>query len=54
MRNLRDVTEDALAQADEETHREFGPDTGWTPGQWREYWLRLEAARIDAGWTGVA
>jgi hypothetical protein len=45
---LADVVEDALARVWTEAHREFGPDeTTWTPGQQREYDLRLDAARID-------
>ncbi|GGW49997.1 hypothetical protein [Streptomyces griseoloalbus] len=45
-----DVIEDALAHVWTDTHREFGPDeTTWTPGQVREYLLRLDAARIDPG-----
>lgn len=47
MRALADVTEDALTRVDEEAHREFGPETGWVSGTWREYWLRLDAARFD-------
>lgn len=43
-----DVVEDALARVWTETHREFGPDEmAWTPGQVREYLLRLDAARFD-------
>lgn len=52
MRTLADITENALVEVYEEAHREFGPDDStWWPGQWREYWLRLDAARIEAGWT---
>lgn len=52
---LADVVEDALIAVYTDAHREFGPDErDWTPGQVREYELRLEAARIDAGWTGAA
>lgn len=47
MRALADVTEDALARVDEEAHREFGAEADWQPGTWREYWLRLDAARFD-------
>lgn len=43
-----DVIEDALARVWTECHREFGPDeTVWTPGQVREYLIRLDAARFD-------
>lgn len=48
MRQLADITEDALARVDAEAHREFGADdSNWQPGTWREYWLRLEAAHFD-------
>lgn len=48
MRALADVTEDALVRVDVEAHREFGDDDStWTPGTWREYWLRADAARFD-------
>ena len=47
---LADVAEDALVHVDTTAHREFGPDeTVWTPGQVREYLLRLDAARLDPG-----
>ncbi|MFJ6729453.1 hypothetical protein ACIQPQ_31575 [Streptomyces sp. NPDC091281] len=47
-----DVVEDALAAVWTEVHREFGPDESvWTPGQHREYLLRLDAARLDPGWV---
>lgn len=40
--------EAALERVWVETHREFGPDeAAWTPGQRREYDLRLTAARFD-------
>lgn len=40
--------EAALERVWMEAHREFGPDeTVWTPGQHREYDLRLTAARYD-------
>ncbi|GGW99193.1 hypothetical protein [Streptomyces chartreusis] len=49
---LADVVEDALIRVWTEAHREFGPDEReWTPGQVREYELRLDAARLDAGWV---
>ncbi|MHC3450849.1 hypothetical protein [Streptomyces prasinus] len=45
-----DLVEDALIHVDAATRREFGPDeTVWTPGQRREYFLRLDAARLDPG-----
>ena len=38
----------ALERVWVEAHREFGPDeTVWTPGQHREYDLRLDAVRMD-------
>ncbi|MGW0579803.1 hypothetical protein ACWD25_28425 [Streptomyces sp. NPDC002920] len=43
-----DVVEDALDRVWTEAHPEFGPDElAWTPGQVREYHLRLDAARFD-------
>lgn len=49
---LADVVEDALIRVFTEAHREFGPDERtWTSGQVREYELRLDAARIEAGWV---
>lgn len=52
---LADVVEEALISVYTEAHREFGPDERqWTPGQVREYELRLDAARIDAGWTDAS
>jgi hypothetical protein len=43
-----DVVEDALIRVWTAAHREFGPDErAWTPGQVREYELRLDAARFD-------
>lgn len=52
---LADVVEEALIGVWAEAHREFGPnERDWTPGQIREYELRLDQARIDAGWTGAA
>lgn len=49
---LADIVEDALIGVWTEAHREFGPDERtWTASQVREYELRLEAARIEAGWT---
>jgi hypothetical protein len=48
MRALADITEDALARVDAEAHREFGDDEStWQPGAWREYFLNLDAARLD-------
>lgn len=48
MRQLADITEDALARVDVEAHREFGADdSSWQPAQVREYLLRLDAARFD-------
>ncbi|MBL3664446.1 hypothetical protein JL475_00100 [Streptomyces sp. M2CJ-2] len=45
-----DLIEDALVHVWTDAHREFGPDeAAWTPGQVREYLLRLDAARIDPG-----
>ena len=45
---IADVVEDALVRVWTEVHREFGPEeSAWTPGQRREYWLRLDAARFD-------
>lgn len=52
---LADVVEEALIQVWTETHREFGPnERDWTSAQVREYALRLDAARIDTGWTEAA
>lgn len=52
---LADVVEDALIRVWTAAHREFGPDERtWTPGQVREYELRLDAARIEAGWTAAS
>jgi hypothetical protein len=49
---LADVVEEALIAVWTVAHREFGPDERqWTPGQIREYELRLDAARVDAGWA---
>ena len=43
-----DLIEDALARVWTEVHREFGPDeSAWTPGQMREYLIRIDAARYD-------
>lgn len=51
---LADVVEDALIRVWTEAHREFGPDEReWTSWQIREYELRLDAARIDAGWVAA-
>ncbi|MET8081841.1 hypothetical protein [Streptomyces sp. NPDC005303] len=51
---LADVVEDALIRVWTEAHREFGPnERDWTSGQIREYELRLDAARIDAGWVAA-
>lgn len=45
---IADITEAALIRVDAEAHQEFGPDeSAWQPGQWREYWLRADAARFD-------
>lgn len=50
--SLTDVVEEALERVWVDTHREFGPDEStWTPGQHREYELRLNAARLDPGWV---
>lgn len=47
-RYVADETEDAFVRVNEEAHREFGPDENtWWPGQRREYFLRLDAARFD-------
>ena len=47
-----DVVEEELIRVWTDAHREFGPDEReWTPGQIREYELRLDAARLDAGWV---
>lgn len=52
---LADIVEDALIRIYTEAHREFGPDErAWTPGQTREYLLRLDAARIENGWVGAS
>lgn len=52
---LADVVEEQLIRVWTQAHREFGPDEReWTPGQVREYELRLDAARIDAGWVGAS
>ncbi|MFJ4932373.1 hypothetical protein ACIP8U_00680 [Streptomyces pseudovenezuelae] len=51
---LADVVEDALIRVWTEAHREFGPnEREWTSAQIREYELRLDAARIDAGWVAA-
>ena len=51
---LADVVEEALIQVWTEAHREFGPDErAWTSAQIREYELRLDAARVDAGWVAA-
>lgn len=48
MRALADITEDALVRVDVEAHTEFGADEkAWQPGQWRQYFERLDAARLD-------
>ena len=48
MRQLADITEDALIRVDIEAHREFGADEfAWQSWQRREYDLRLDAARFD-------
>ncbi|MFD5566587.1 hypothetical protein [Streptomyces cadmiisoli] len=45
---VADVVEEALARVWKEARREFGADESvWTPGQHREYELRLDAARFD-------
>jgi hypothetical protein len=45
---IADVIEDALIRVWTAAHREFGPnERTWTPGQQREYDLRLDAARFD-------
>jgi hypothetical protein len=45
---LADIVAAALARVWTEAHREFGPDEStWTPGEAREYKLRLDAARMD-------
>jgi len=47
-----DLIEEALNRVWVDAHREFGPDEStWTPGQVREYRLRLDAARLDPGWV---
>jgi len=52
---LADIVEDALIRVYAEAHREFGPDERkWTSGQVREYELRLDAARIEAGWVAAS
>lgn len=49
---LADEVENALIAVDEKAHVDFGPnEADWTPGQVREYVLRADAARIDAGWV---
>jgi hypothetical protein len=49
---LADETEAELVRADQEMHAEFGPDEHtWTSGQRRDYFLALDAARIEAGWV---
>jgi hypothetical protein len=49
---LADQVENALIAVDEKAHADFGPnEADWTPGQVREYVLRADAARIDAGWV---
>ena len=46
--HVDDAVEYALARVWTGAHREFGPDEStWTPGQHREYDLRLDAARMD-------
>jgi predicted RNase H-related nuclease YkuK (DUF458 family) len=45
---VADMVEEALAKVWTEVHREFGPDeSAWTPGQMREYLIRIDAARYD-------
>lgn len=47
-----DLIEEALIRVWTDAHREYGPDENqWTPGQVREYLLRLDAARLDPGWV---
>jgi hypothetical protein len=49
---LADKVENALIVVNEEAHTEFGPhEADWTPAQVREYLLRLDVARVDAGWA---
>ncbi|MFE2832257.1 hypothetical protein ACFXI6_14585 [Streptomyces mirabilis] len=49
---LADETEAELVRADQEMHDQFGPDERtWTSGQRRDYFLALDAARIEAGWV---
>jgi 1,6-anhydro-N-acetylmuramate kinase len=49
---LADRVEAALIEVSEDAHTEFGPnEADWTPAQVREYLLRLDVARVDAGWV---
>ncbi len=49
---LADEVENALIAVSDKAHADFGPDeTEWTPDQVRQYVLRLDAARVDAGWV---
>lgn len=51
---LADQVEKALIAVNEEAHTEFGPhETDWTAAQVREYLLRLDVARVDAGWAAA-
>lgn len=49
---LADQVEKALIAVSEEARTEFGPhEADWTQDQVREYVLRLDVARVDAGWA---
>lgn len=49
---LADQVEKALIAVNEEAHTDFGSnEADWLPGQVREYMLRADAARVDAGWV---
>jgi hypothetical protein len=51
---LADTVENALIAVNEEAHVDFGPrEADWTPAQVREYLLRADAARVDAGWVAA-
>ena len=49
---LADEAEAELVRVDQKMHAEFGTDESkWNSGQWRDYFLALDAARIEAGWV---
>lgn len=49
---LADTAEEQWIRVNEEMRAETGTDEShWTADQVREYVLRLDAARIEAGWV---